>query len=590
MRNLKHHLRNRILLLYAILISASLLSLSAITYLRTSDYLRTSTLNNLTEKTALLQTQLNQIIDHYSDISDGVLGNAYLHSLLVRDEKLTYEEQNWLDTYVGNLTYYENLDNAMLVDTENTVYLAGPFSTLPLDVDVLLGSPVMESAYSGTGRNKWHILRNDIFLVNRTNGPFIYLERKMNNLDVPGLISGYSVLQLSKDIFSSLTKNIDLKDSILQIVYDEDQTVFFDSRGVDFYPASSLINIESNKFSGIISQDERDFFVSYKSSNKHPFSLIYWVSYETVNKQLLSLLTYSLYILLGTLLCLLIVGFFLSSNITKPVENLSKAMRRFGEGEVDVSASEGGKGEILMLQKQFNVMSAKIRELMVQIEDNSEEKRSLELKMLRYQINPHFLYNFLDSLNWLALEANQRRLAFLITALARFYRLGLMKEQEIITLEEEFEFTRYYLVMAQFRSGDSFTFNTKLPEELTSSPTIRMGLQPMIENSIKHGFSFEKMSECSISISAKATDKFVIVTIEDNGKGMSAAEVEHLNTMLSKVEMESDELISDHIGMRNVNRRIKLHFGAAYGLKINSEGIGKGCSVRFFLPKEKSLE
>lgn len=596
MRRSTHQLRNRIFLAFILLSGLSLITLTSVISYRTTAYLTENTLSNLENTSRLMDTQLSSIINQYKNISDGILGNTYLHAVLEESDDLSSVQREWLDTFAKNLTSFEYIDNAMIIDVHNRIYQAGPFTTVSIDPEQILDNPIIRNVYETEGRNQWHIVNYDMFKVFDIEQPYLYISRKMRNLDRPWVVSGYSVLQVDTDIFLPITESLSFQEGmIVQILLDDTSIVYdpeskrwiFSPQQSELAKINSIIEDEGTRYTGQMSLLGTEYLVSALHDLQTGFSLVTWIPEQTIRQPLADTQAYSLLIFLGTVVLILLLGIVFSSQISRPIEELSDLMRRFGEGEIELTSLEQGSGELLLLQKQFNQMAGRIQDLMIRSEEDNEEKRELEMRMLRYQINPHFLYNFLDSLNWLALESRQRRLASLITALARYYRLGLMSTKEVITLKEELEYTQYYLMMVQFRQGDRFTYRIECPPELGKNKMLKVGLQPIVENAIKHGFLSEvpegESEQFYITIECLLQDGIVCVKIHDNGVGIEQKSLEELEGRLKhsgSVSMDS----SSSLGLSNVNRRIKLHFGASYGVSLRSEGAMRGTTVLITLP------
>jgi len=206
-----------------------------------------------------------------------------------------------------------------------------------------------------------------------------------------------------------------------------------------------------------------------------------------------------------------------------------------------------------------------------------------KLDALQAQINPHFLYNTLDSVIWLADAGDDEGVIKLVTALAKLFRISISKGHEIITLEEELEHVRNYLIIQQMRYVDKFTYNIEIPENLKNKPTIKLILQPIVENSIYHGIKY-LMDPGIINIKVEESGDDIKIHLSDNGIGMDN------ETRLSLLIVDKNQHIKDGngIGVYNVNKRLQLKYGEKYGLKIESE-IEEGTHVIITLPNDEDI-
>ena len=207
-------------------------------------------------------------------------------------------------------------------------------------------------------------------------------------------------------------------------------------------------------------------------------------------------------------------------------------------------------------------------------------KRQRELDALQAKINPHFLYNTLDSVVWMAETGNNQGVVKMVTALASLFRISIAKGHDTITLKEELAHVESYLDIQAMRYKDKFRFSIFLPEELENVPTIKLIIQPIVENSIYHGIKYLQ-EEGLIEISAKAVEKDKIeIKVKDNGVGMPP---DVLSTILDKESERNHISDGNGIGLINIDERIKLSYGDEYGLSIESE-LDEGTTVTITIP------
>lgn len=272
----------------------------------------------------------------------------------------------------------------------------------------------------------------------------------------------------------------------------------------------------------------------------------------------------------------LIISTFVSAKISKPIKELERSMRKVEEGNLDIFINPKGEAEVVHLSKTFNIMVLKMKDLMHQIVVEQEAKRKSELDALQSQINPHFLYNTLDSIVWMAENGNQEDVITMVTALAKLFRISISKGKNIITVQQEIEHARNYLIIQKIRYKNKFEFEFNVADEVLRYKTLKLVLQPIIENAIYHGIEY-MVDEGLIKISAQAADGKLLFTVTDNGLGMTK---ETMDNLLSR-EVKSSK--GSGVGVKNVHERIKLCFGKEYGLQIESE-IEEGTTVKLWLP------
>lgn len=223
-------------------------------------------------------------------------------------------------------------------------------------------------------------------------------------------------------------------------------------------------------------------------------------------------------------------------------------------------------------------MVIRIRDLIEENKREHEAKRQSDLNALQAQINPHFLYNTLDSIMWMAECGKNEDVVEMVTALARLFRISISKGRRVIRVAEELEHARNYLFIQKIRYKEKFTFNIDADEDTLNLKSVKLILQPIIENALYHGIEY-MVDEGHIEIKAKKRDGYLYFTVEDNGLGMD-------EKTRYKLLHTDDEIISDQgsgVGVRNVDERIKLRYGTEYGLSIESE-IEQGTKVTIKLP------
>ena len=273
----------------------------------------------------------------------------------------------------------------------------------------------------------------------------------------------------------------------------------------------------------------------------------------------------------------LMMSVFLTDMVTKPLRKLRETMKVVENGNFDVEVEEPDTGdEISDLFRSFRSMILKIRELIDQNTAEQREKRKSELNALQAQINPHFLYNTLDSIIWMAEGGNMKDVVLMTSSLAKLLRKSISNKNEMVTLEEEIEYTRSYLTIQKMRYVDKLEYEIDVEPAVMRMEIVKLIIQPLVENAIYHGIKY-KEGKGLIRITGGFADDQVILKVSDNGVGMSEEELSHV----------FDERVMDTrkngVGVLNVHRRIRLYYGGEYGLSFESKE-GKGTCVSIHLP------
>ncbi|MCI9315978.1 MAG: sensor histidine kinase [Lachnospiraceae bacterium] len=286
------------------------------------------------------------------------------------------------------------------------------------------------------------------------------------------------------------------------------------------------------------------------------------------------------FVIAAFLLVLVLTNTFISSRITTPIQKLERSVNAIEAGDLDTEVYMGGSYEIRHLGRSIGDMARRIKALMEDIVAEHESKRRSEFDTLQSQINPHFLYNTLDIIVWMIENEQKQEAVKVVTALARFFRISLSKGKSIITVRDELEHVRNYLTIQQMRFKNKFVYRIEAAEDVMDLVSLKLMLQPLVENAIYHGMEFmDGDGEICVEVYCEARELWF--RISDNGLGMTQQQAAGL--LGEKHHVSSRR--GSGIGVKNVNERIKLYFGDDYGLSIQSEP-DEGTIVSIHLPAQ----
>lgn len=274
---------------------------------------------------------------------------------------------------------------------------------------------------------------------------------------------------------------------------------------------------------------------------------------------------FATFIISFTIFIVVFMNVYISKRLSDPIKELEYSVKRLENGHLDTEIYVGGSYEIEHLGKTINNMVVQMKKLMDDIVEEHESKKKSELDALQSQINPHFLYNTLDAIVWMVENENQADAVRMVTALARLFRISLSKGQNIITVRDELEHVRNYLAIQQMRYKNKFTYEIQAEDDVLDMATIKLVVQPLVENAIYHGMEYMN-GDGKIAIKAYSKDKSLYISVKDNGLGMPRNVVEKL-----LIDSNAIKSKGSGIGLKNVQDRIQLYFGNEYGLIIESE-------------------
>jgi two-component system sensor histidine kinase YesM len=334
-----------------------------------------------------------------------------------------------------------------------------------------------------------------------------------------------------------------------------------------------------------VSINSHEFIVNTRAINNTDWKLINIISYNEIYSQSNDIknLMFMLMLALGLIACGL--AYIFSTSITKRILLLLTNMSRVQGGDFDVCVTSQSKDEIGKLFDNFNFMIKKIKLLLEEQYAAGKEIKNAELKALQAQINPHFLYNTLELINWKALDNNVPEIVEISQALSKFYRTTLNEGKEIISFETEIEHIKTYVQIQNMRFDNRIILTLDISDEILKLCILKIILQPLVENSIVHGIMVKQDGqEGVIKIAGRIKQGKLFITVRDDGAGMAEEKAK-------KILAEGTSLMSRGYGVRNINQRIKLCFGQEYGLYYHSSP-GKGTLVIIKLPvlEEGTLE
>lgn len=320
--------------------------------------------------------------------------------------------------------------------------------------------------------------------------------------------------------------------------------------------------------------------VTVKTVGYTGWKLVGVVPVETLRDNYSQLLLFAMFVVIFSIFLLVFVNLRLSEWITAPMKKLELAVRELEKGAESVDFDVDGPYEVEHLSRSVQSMVSTMRHLMEDILRQEEEKRRSELDVLQSQINPHFLYNTLDSVVWMTENGRTQEAVAMLTALARFFRISLSKGSSIIPIGDELEHARNYLAIQKMRYKNKFSADISVEQGVERLYTVKLIIQPILENAIYHGMEYAD-GDGEIHIRAFREGENMVIEVEDNGPGMPEQVVEQL--LNPGISVSAARPGGSGIGLRNVHQRIQLTFGPAYGLTIRSEP-DRGTVVRICLP------
>ena len=393
---------------------------------------------------------------------------------------------------------------------------------------------------------------------------------------------GVLLLDMSFDGIEQICKDVELDDGGYLYLID-------DSGEIIYHPRQQLIYAglqqENNLVAaGYIDGSHEEQFqgqsrqVTVKTVGYTGWKLVAVVPRESLWTNYSQLVLFFLFVVLFSIFLLVFVNLRLSEWITAPVKKLDRAVKDLEARRSDVDFDVGGPTEVEHLSHSIRSMVSTMDHLMEDIIQQEEQKRRSELDVLQSQINPHFLYNTLDSVVWMTENGRTQDAVVMLTSLARFFRISLSRGSNVIPIADELEHARHYLTIQKMRYKNKFSTDIIAEDGVESLYTIKLIVQPVLENAIYHGMAYAD-GDGEITVRAFRDGGDVCIEVTDNGPGMP----EEVVRGLLEGAGPNTGAKGSGIGFRNVHQRLRLNFGEPYGLTILSEP-DDGTTVRIRLP------
>lgn len=290
------------------------------------------------------------------------------------------------------------------------------------------------------------------------------------------------------------------------------------------------------------------------------------------------MLRFCLIALVGVVVAVGIMSYLIPLSITRPFKELSQVTDEIAKGNLSVRANVNTGVEATALSNSMNTMIDKINELLEQVTTEQTRLRKAEFELLQAQINPHFLYNTLDAIIWLAEAGEQKRVVGMVRNLSDFFRTSLNQGKDINSIKEEMLHVKSYLEIQHVRYQDILSYDIEVPESLYIYSIPKITIQPLVENALYHGIK-NKRGMGHISIRGQAGEKDFTITVTDDGIGIDETRLRQVQSGIQNKVLTG----KDFYGLYNVCERIRLNFGEEYGIFIESV-YGEGTSVRVILP------
>lgn len=352
------------------------------------------------------------------------------------------------------------------------------------------------------------------------------------------------------------------------MVLDQNQNIVYRDENIQDNDLADLR--ESDK---ILEQIRKEYVAVNSTSQNTGWKFYLYKTKKSVEKSVYQMLFAEIPLIAGCVLIIFILGMAFSRLFTRKIEMLTENMDQVNHGSREVTVTSDAEDEVGVLIRSFRRMMGEIDRLISEVYENKIALKEFELKALTAQINPHFLYNSLSIINWMAIKSGQKEISKVTLDLSTFYRTALSKGEDMVTVENCIRNIEAYLSIQLVMHDNDFTVEWKIDSQVKAEKVPKLILQPVVENALEHGLDVKEEGDKILQLSFLDAGDAVLLRVEDNGMGMEQSVAESLVTYQA-----------EGYGLKNVNDRICLLYGEEYKIRITSS-VGKGTVVEMRIPK-----
>lgn len=567
---------------YMLSISFTTVAVIAMTSMGTALYLRfsSSTTNTVIEGNSKIIEQVNLNLDTYLRNMMRISDSIYYRGIKAIDLENESLEQPMELLYEANR---DSLISIAIFKEDGDLVSAYPVATLKSDADVSsqtwftkadkkienlhFSIPHVQDLFEDMNfRYRWVVSLSRAIELTR-NGS---IERGVLLVDM----NFNAIEQLFKKVNNGQEGYIYLTDNNGEIIYHPRQQLIYS----DLVNENNLVaaSYDDGDYTEVFESEKR--LITVKTAGYTGWKIVCVTPMSELIMNTKNMKAFMILILIFTIFLMVFADIFISAQIANPIKRLDESVKDLENGVLDGEVYIGGSHEIRHLGRTISSVVKQMKKLMDKIVVEQEQKRKSELDALQSQINPHFLYNTLDSIIWMVECERYEEAILMVTSLANLFRISLSKGKNIISVNDELEHAKNYLRIQKMRYKNRFVTKLNIAEEVLTLSSIKLIVQPLLENAIYYGMEYMD-GDGEITVNAFCEENDLYIEVIDNGLGIPMEEIPLLLTNNARVQKKGSG-----VGLRNVHDRIQLYFGNKYGLEITSE-LDVGTTIRIHLPK-----
>ncbi|MFX3636241.1 MAG: sensor histidine kinase [Candidatus Pristimantibacillus sp.] len=587
----------RLYICFIILILIPLVVLGLTTFYGASDKLRDQAEENMAQIINITSHHMEQYFRSYENSTLSLLTNLDIKEYLDLASGSYYENYFYtsrikLNAFEPLLIRHPDVITALYIireDGRSVIVNKGTY----VDFTTSSAKEYFDDMFSNVPDNGKIDIRNES-IASGQEGHSITLARKimgLRSMEYKGILA----MEVKSSDLSSLWKGIELGQRSFFSIADKQGKIIYhnvSSKIGQQVSASLKRELPKDKVESFVSsEDGEEMFTVALHSSYTDWDLQISIPMDDLNEPIVGIRTNLIWIGAVTMALALLLAYRFSYSITNPIQSLRRGMKKVEKGDWARIPIIGKQDEVDELIVSYNSMIHKLSDQVEQIyiaESNKREaeleRQKAELQALQLQINPHFLYNTLETIVCFPAVQDSIEVSEIVKSMAYMLRYAVQTSLEEITVVNELKHVLNYMTILKHRYGKEFEFEVEIPPDLLLKKMVRLTLQPLIENVFQHAFFEGFEDKHHIQIGALETDTVFIVSVIDNGSGMSESTLQQLRSRLATKHLTDKQEGKGGIGLSNVHRRIQLVFGEAYGLEVESK-LGEGTIIRMIMPK-----
>lgn len=581
-------LRQKLIIYFSIILLSVTLSLCIYYYDINKNVLETNLISTTENNIEYIHSNMNKLLVRCEKLSDYIYLNRSIGKILVRD----YDNQNKdynnldLDIMAAYNSLRERVDNETISPYISSILIKGKngkYIKYGMESDYFMEDKLMKNTWFSENINeqtmRWlGIKKNDAKI--RLHEYTIPIVRTVISADTHKTI-GWQFISISPNLIAEALEDFEFQKRDILLIYDQQFHCIYSNRGeLQGEDISSILTAAEGEKYPMVNYDNKSWIQVSNTSAYTGFTIVQLVNYKVIEQQN-KMLVNSTCMVLGVSISLAIfLTFFLSNNLTKPLKRISKKMGQISSGDFTRTKELEGTDEIGILGKGINDLAQNIDELLGKIRKEEALKKELEYKTLQSQVNPHFVYNVLNSIRIMSELQGESGIQKMVTNFGELLKEVSKGVDEYITIEKEFELLDRYIYIQKIRKKGLIRVNYKISASCQNCKILKFILQPLVENAIIHGLEGKK-GMGYLTITAEPAGEDMCVMIKDNGVGITAKERAQMFTKETGSGVKYNNL-----GVKSVKERIQLLYGKEYGVFYESE-VGEYTVVKVLLPREK---